>query len=211
MPLMPEGARLLVIRSADGTVLYEGDGQVQVGFDPAALPVVPADEPRQEWTFSMEADEEAQQRWNDALRRMVAARAEEHARSLSSAMERIMAAFGLGPEILTPPVRAEEYWNEIVRTAQRVSEPDIEELQRVADISAAFQDVRRLYESGVVRAEIALEEFQRAVTEPVPEYDELIASARAEFPYDPLDYGVFGREEMSWTPPEEGQEVPRCP
>lgn len=44
-----------------------------------------------------------------------------------------------------------------------------------------------------------------------PEYDELIESTRAEFPYDPYDYGrrhcVSGF--MRWTPPPDGEEVPR--
>lgn len=36
--------------------------------------------------------------------------------------------------------------------------------------------------------------------------------ARAEFPYDPFDYGRrCPTGPMRWTPPPEGEEVPRCP
>lgn len=44
-----------------------------------------------------------------------------------------------------------------------------------------------------------------------PEYDALIESTRAEFPYDPYDYGRrhCGSAPMRWTPPPDGEEVPR--
>lgn len=195
MPLRPEGARLLVIRSSDGTVLYEGDGRVEGGIDPAAIPVVGPDEPRQVWSFegpgardgarhwAVQSAEEAERSWGEVVRSMAELNARARARNLSSAVQQIL-------------------------EAHRVGEPDIEDLQRAAEASPAWQE---RFGTGTVRAEVALEEFQRAVTEPVPAYDELIESTRAEFPYDPLDYGVFGREEMAWTPPEDGREVPRCP
>jgi hypothetical protein len=46
---------------------------------------------------------------------------------------------------------------------------------------------------------------------PVPEYDELIAQTRAEFPYDPHNYGHPQFNEMSWSPPADGEKVPSCP
>lgn len=48
------------------------------------------------------------------------------------------------------------------------------------------------------------------VIAPRPEYDELIASTRAEFPPDPYEYGRYCPQgPMRWTPPEDGEEVPR--
>lgn len=46
---------------------------------------------------------------------------------------------------------------------------------------------------------------------PAPDYDELIASTRAEFPYDPHHYDHPETNEMAWSPPEDGGKVPRCP
>lgn len=55
-----------------------------------------------------------------------------------------------------------------------------------------------------------------ALLDPVPappsEYDELIASTWAEFPYDPHDYGRRNPEgPMRWTPPPEGEDVKPWP
>lgn len=46
---------------------------------------------------------------------------------------------------------------------------------------------------------------------PVPEYDELIAQTRAQFPHDPHNYGHPQFNEMSWSPPADGEKVPSCP
>lgn len=48
---------------------------------------------------------------------------------------------------------------------------------------------------------------------PRPENDELIASTRAEFPYDPYRYGrVYPEGPSRWTPPEDPDErIPSCP
>lgn len=41
--------------------------------------------------------------------------------------------------------------------------------------------------------------------------EELMRSARSEFPYDPHGYDHPNTNEMSWSPPPEGEEVPSCP
>lgn len=250
MPLRPDGTRLLVIRSADGEVLYEGDGQVQVGMDPAAIPGV--DGPRTDresargLVLHVDTDTDEQEdgrTWGDMVRSLHETR--ERALEIGSAIRHLLTAYGLGPETRAPSSpAARAYWELLDETARQV-EPDIETVQSWTDRARIDMDDvpgfpqveldpfegrrpaslhpygslhpywgarwRRLYEGGFIRASEAAAEFEQAVTGPPPEHDELIEATRSEFPYDPLDYGRFGREEMAWSPPEDGQEVPRCP
>lgn len=230
MSLRPEGSRLLVIRSMDGTVLYEGDGRVQVGMDPAVLPVVAADQPRLEFHFrgapdrdwsqywdrppddsrnwgvsrinpDDSEDQETERTWGDMVRATIRSQIRDRADTVHTIRE----AYGFGPEVLEPPSPAvREYWDALYDTARRVR------MERETDLSAWEGRWRTVF-GGRITPEARDMILGPAVTGPRPEHDELIESTRAEFPYDPLDYGRFGREEMSWSPPEDGQEVPRCP
>lgn len=58
---------------------------------------------------------------------------------------------------------------------------------------------------------IAREENPWAATRAVTRYDGLIESTRAEFPHDPHAYGHPFENEMRWSPPKDGEKVPRCP
>jgi hypothetical protein len=205
MSLRPDGTRLLVIRSADGEVLYEGDGQVQVGMDPAAIPGV--DGPRTDresargLVLHVDTDTDEQEdgrTWGD----MVRATIQNQIRARAEAVHTILEAYGLGPEVLGPPSpAAREYWDALYDTARRAR------MEREDDLSAWEGRWRTVCEG-----RISPEARDMIMgTGPSPEHDELIAATRSEFPYDPLDYGRFGREEMAWSPPEDGQEVPRCP
>lgn len=64
------------------------------------------------------------------------------------------------------------------------------------------------------RAQEALEQLTAALADPGVDLDaneELIRSTRSEFPYDPHGYDHPRTNEMSWSPPPEGEEVPSCP
>lgn len=88
--------------------------------------------------------------------------------------------------------RRRYYENEICR-------PDEEDAWRATRLEA-IQTVARAYD------------LPEEIVSPRAEYDDLIESTRAEFPYDPFDYGRrCPAGPMRWTPPPEGEEVPRCP
>lgn len=95
----------------------------------------------------------------------------------------------------------------------RAGEPD---LFRARDafqaLGCAAEEARRAV-GLMTEAEVRRLHDERMAPEPDTsgEYDELIASTRAEFPPDPHGYGYPGDGPMRWTPPPEGVEVPSWP
>lgn len=76
----------------------------------------------------------------------------------------------------------------------------------------SMREALALYGEAFQTAEEVQAELQAAwATEPSPDYDELIASTRAEFPYDPHHYDHPETNEMRWSPPEGEEKVTRCP
>lgn len=81
------------------------------------------------------------------------------------------------------------------------------------DLSLWDEAVLRMRDREQTRA-VILEAYglPEEVVAPLLEYDELIASTRAEFPYDQWGYGrIPPVGPMRWTPPADGGEVPSCP
>lgn len=96
---------------------------------------------------------------------------------------------------------------------------DDDRLVQVRDLSVRIRtSLEGMGESAVHAAE-AIRAFQDAVGSPeelraalgFDEQDVLIESTRSEFPHDPHSYGrrYAGDSPMHWTPPADGEEVPR--
>lgn len=82
---------------------------------------------------------------------------------------------------------------------------DVRRICGAFDLDPAFVGVSE----AALRAAQGLRECRETLR--FEENEELMASTRAQFPYDPHDYGYPEGNEMRWTPPQEGEGVRSCP